>query len=235
MSNKKPKHRSDHSSSPRSKAVADCKAALKELEQAALDCVNAEGMGRGRFWRDENFTKEVYNRAVEPFIQRYWKALQGWYDSVTVLAPMVDAALRVELLRLQGEVQAGIVDADPELAPKVEPTFIPEGPLSLAWRILHSIESQGAARDDGGKAGEPGEAIDDDSHLSPVKLAKIFRVDAEPLRKRLGRWRRPNNYNGWIENQDRKPNEAKYLYRVGAVRHIIDNLKTSSERPAKKK
>jgi hypothetical protein len=80
--------------------------------------------------------------------------------------------------------------------------------------------------------------VNDDSYLSSAKLAEVFNVAADALRTRLNRWRAVN-HSGWIENSDPGPREAKYLYRVGAVRPIIDAVratsKTTSERPAKKK
>lgn len=74
--------------------------------------------------------------------------------------------------------------------------------------------------------------VNDDSHLSPTKLADVFDVPVGPLRNRLNRWR-AKNHEGWIENPDRRPREAKYLYRVGSVRHIIDALKATSETTSK--
>lgn len=92
--------------------------------------------------------------------------------------------------------------------------------------------------DDTADAGAAKPAISDDSHLSPAKLAELFSVPFDALRKRLERWRE-TNHAGWIENPERGPREAQYLYRVGAVQGIIDALKasgeTSSERPAKKR
>jgi hypothetical protein len=80
--------------------------------------------------------------------------------------------------------------------------------------------------------------VSDDSHLCPAKLAELFRVPADALRTRLSRWRK-RNLAGWIENSEHGPRESKYLYRVGAVRCIIDAMtatsKTTSKRPAKKK
>ena len=73
--------------------------------------------------------------------------------------------------------------------------------------------------------------VNDDSHVSPTKLAAIFGVPADPLRTRLRRWR-AQNHTGWIENTERGPREAKYLYRVGAVRDILTRRKRPAKRPA---
>ena len=70
-------------------------------------------------------------------------------------------------------------------------------------------------------------AVNEDSHLSHSKLAEIFGLPMDALRTRLNRWRAKND-TGWIENPDRKPREAKYLYRVGSVRPVIDALRATS-------
>jgi hypothetical protein len=119
--------------------------------------------------------------------------------------------------------------------------------MALAWVDRQRMKSQLAEetngkpqpRTDSGArtdAGHP--AVSDDSHLSAAKLAEVFDLPADALRTRLNRWR-VNNHTGWIENPERGPREAKYLYRVGSVRHVIDAMRatseTTSERPAKKK
>ncbi len=88
-----------------------------------------------------------------------------------------------------------------------------------------------------GKAAGP---IHDDAMLSPTQLALAFDVPAEALRGRLKRWRANNrDAGGWIENTKRAPREPQYLYRVGAVLVVIEDLKkkapseTSSEQPPK--
>ncbi len=88
-----------------------------------------------------------------------------------------------------------------------------------------------------GKAAGP---IHDDAMMSPGQLALAFGVPAEPLRGRLRRWRAKNrNAGGWIENTKRAPREPQYLYRVGAVLVVIEDLQkkapseTSSEHPPK--
>ena len=79
-------------------------------------------------------------------------------------------------------------------------------------------------------------AVSDDALLTSTKLAETFGVPADALRSRLNRWRK-THHNGWIENTERGPRDAKYLYCVGAVRTVIDDLKAASEatseRPAK--
>jgi len=81
--------------------------------------------------------------------------------------------------------------------------------------------------------------LDDDAYYCPSDLAAACVIPADALRSRLRRWRAKNLDGDWIENSNRKPKEAQYLYRVGSVRHIIDGLratsKATSKRPAKKK
>ena len=96
------------------------------------------------------------------------------------------------------------------------------------------------ARHDPMPVGRAAAPIHDDAMLSPTQLVLAFDVPAEALRGRLKRWRVKNpDADGWIEITKRAPREPQYLYRVGAVRVIIQDLKkkapseTSSEHPAK--
>ncbi len=84
--------------------------------------------------------------------------------------------------------------------------------------------------------------LPDDMPLSASDLAKIFAVEADPLRKRLERWRKKNilNQEDWIEHDSPAPNMPRYLYRVRIARPIIKEMKgnsasaqASSQRPAK--
>ena len=94
-----------------------------------------------------------------------------------------------------------------------------------------------------GKAtGTPGADIPDDATLSSRSLAKAFGLGPEAVRKRLER-RRRRDRTCFIENNDRTQREALYLYRVGKVRAILEEMveklrrasgETSGERPAKK-
>jgi hypothetical protein len=76
--------------------------------------------------------------------------------------------------------------------------------------------------------------IDDDATLPPSKIAELYHVDLRALNSRLIRWRKDHD-EGWIENTNRKPRVAQFLYRIGSIRPIIDGLKTNSKRTAKKK
>jgi hypothetical protein len=106
-------------------------------------------------------------------------------------------------------------------------------PSGMAGAI-QTVATTETVRPEGGPARSPLDAKGhDDSHLSPGKLAEIFDVPAEPLRTRLNRWRKHNN-TGWIENPDRGSRDAKYWYRLGSVRHIIEKLKATSKTTGKR-
>ena len=77
------------------------------------------------------------------------------------------------------------------------------------------------------------DVVPDQEALYPYqRLAEIFNVDKEALRKRLERFRE-GSLEGWIANTERHSREAKHFYRLGAVRAIIEDLRASSQRPAK--
>jgi len=82
------------------------------------------------------------------------------------------------------------------------------------------------------EASSPGAGLDDDGWYTHSTLADHFGLAREALRKQLERWRK-KHFDGWKENTDRRPREPKHLYQLSAVRHIIDKMLASSERPAK--
>ena len=49
----------------------------------------------------------------------------------------------------------------------------------------------------------------------------------EALHKRLESWRKANLDGGWIGVEDPKPREPKYLYSVGKVWPLIEDLRPS--------
>jgi hypothetical protein len=67
------------------------------------------------------------------------------------------------------------------------------------------------------------EPRDDADLLSVAALAARYRLNAEALRKRLQRWQ-AGTMDGWVEVEDRARNQPRYLYRVGAVRHLFGGL-----------
>jgi len=74
---------------------------------------------------------------------------------------------------------------------------------------------------------------DPDTPLSPTKLADRLGIPKsdtkgrEALRKRLEAWRKANLDGGWIEARDPKPREPRYLYPLGKVWPLIQDLKPS--------
>lgn len=80
--------------------------------------------------------------------------------------------------------------------------------------------------------------IGDDAALSPAVLAKHFDVPREALRKRLERLRK-TDHQCFIEVADQSLREPRFLYYVGRVRPVIEDLRASSEmsrkRPATEK
>jgi len=73
-------------------------------------------------------------------------------------------------------------------------------------------------------------ALDDQGWYTHDRLAEIFNVGRDALRKRLGRFRE-HKLDGWKKQDDRRPREPMYLYRLQDVKGVIQEL-ASSERPA---
>lgn len=78
------------------------------------------------------------------------------------------------------------------------------------------------------EAGDGSMAVHDEARLSPAELAERFGVPKDALRQRLDEWRK-KHHEGWYEVTDRKPREAQYIYRVGSVRHIIEQMQATSQ------
>jgi len=74
--------------------------------------------------------------------------------------------------------------------------------------------------------------LDEHAWYTHDRLAATFNMGKDALRKRLDRFRE-RNMDGWKENPDRRPREAKYLYRLKDVKGVIQELRASSQRPAK--
>jgi hypothetical protein len=74
--------------------------------------------------------------------------------------------------------------------------------------------------------------LDEQGWHTAARLAEAFSVSKDALRKRLDR-HRERNWNCYKESDDRRPREAKYLYRLEDVKTIIEELRASSKRPAK--
>ena len=66
-------------------------------------------------------------------------------------------------------------------------------------------------------------ALADDAMMNHVDIARALGLAAEALRRRLDRWRAKNG-DGWQEITEPKRHEPKYVYRIGAVRHVLHNM-----------
>lgn len=75
-------------------------------------------------------------------------------------------------------------------------------------------------------------ALDEEAWYTYDRLAEVFNLGKEALRKRLDRHRK-HHLNSWKENEGRRPREPRYLYKLKDARDIIDDLRASSQRPAK--
>jgi hypothetical protein len=74
--------------------------------------------------------------------------------------------------------------------------------------------------------------LDEQGWYTNDRLAETFSVGKDALRKRLDRYRK-HTLNGWKVDEDRRPREAKYLYQLRAVKTLVEELRASSQRPAK--
>lgn len=63
-------------------------------------------------------------------------------------------------------------------------------------------------------------ALSDKAMMNHRDFAEKLGVEAESLRKRLDRWRKDNG-DGWQELTEPRAREPRYLYRVGAVRDVL--------------
>lgn len=145
----------------------------------------------------------------------FWGYKGDKTEPVRTALECVEQDLDMEIARKEEETENGEKGSDRKL-----------GRLKQAGEVARADDTQEVAM-----------SIPDDAVLPSAKLAEAFQVSHEPLRKRLDRLRR-SDHNCFIENEGRKAKEAKYLYRVGAVRPIIADMKasskTSGERPARK-
>ena len=74
--------------------------------------------------------------------------------------------------------------------------------------------------------------LDEQGWYTYVRLAESFSVGREALRKRLDRYRE-HKLDGWKKQDDRRPREPSYLYQLRAVKTIVEELRASSQRPAR--
>ena len=93
--------------------------------------------------------------------------------------------------------------------------------------------SKGAGLRDASSVNRPSSFMpDEQAWYTHDRLAEIFGVGKDALRKRLDRYRE-HNMDGCKENEDRRPREPRYFYLLRAVKSIVEELRASSERPAK--
>lgn len=101
--------------------------------------------------------------------------------------------------------------------------------------------SQGTKRDLGGSDPGCGDPVlpaasdgipDPEGWYSASRLADLYHVRANPLRKRLDRYRDRND-KGWKQTEDRRLRGARFLYQPKFVMHIIESLLATSKRPPK--
>lgn len=86
-------------------------------------------------------------------------------------------------------------------------------------------------------SGGAGGPLDDDTWLNHADLASKLEIPAEPLRKRLDRWRKQHG-EVWQEAMEPRAGEPQYVYRVGAIRTLLEKARSSARssaaRPGKK-
>ena len=109
----------------------------------------------------------------------------------------------------------------------------------LEWGLSRLITTPGKAAavedQDGDK--HPWGDNDPDTPFPHAKIAdrlSIPKADTrkrEALRKRLEAWRKQFPTGGWVEAADRKGRQPKYLYPIGKVWHVIENMKPSGNPP----
>jgi hypothetical protein len=70
--------------------------------------------------------------------------------------------------------------------------------------------------------------LPDNAMLNHLDLANLLTLNTEVLRKRLDRWRAKNE-EGWQHVHEPASHEPKYLYRIGAVREVLNAAIASAE------
>jgi hypothetical protein len=74
-------------------------------------------------------------------------------------------------------------------------------------------------------------ATDGSAMMTPSALAEVFGLGLDLINKRLQRWRlKQENREGWIPVENPRPREAKFLYRLSAVRPILSSEASSEKK-----
>jgi hypothetical protein len=72
------------------------------------------------------------------------------------------------------------------------------------------------------------ESLDENALYTHARLAELFGLPEEALRKRLERYRQTSLDHGWEEIANCRVNEPKYRYELRAVKHVIEDMLASS-------
>ncbi len=184
----------------------------------------------------------------KPLVQRWYRDGEPVPDDVRVDPHNLEAGHRWEW-KLDGEI-AGETDFH-DASDSLEHLRNRAEVYADACRLLAELIAQthGAARsssdreqDEMPPASEALTRLEEDdgnARLSPRDMARRYRVPLDPLRKRLERCRRRDHAcYAELDEAERSVREAKYIYALGRVRHIIRDLivssETSSKRPPRK-
>ncbi|NUQ63992.1 MAG: hypothetical protein HUU20_16065 [Pirellulales bacterium] len=114
----------------------------------------------------------------------------------------IATAIEAEISRIEGQPMGG------------------EGRGGASWAArLEAADAQ--------QTTEPTDDLPPDAMLSPATLAAKFDVPLQALQGRLKRWRE-KHADGWQEVTNRKPREPQYLYRLEAVRPVIEEMRSKA-------
>jgi hypothetical protein len=110
---------------------------------------------------------------------------------------------------------------------------------SPAAHVLPGMEPSPAPSSDAALASDPPltahgklASLDDDAQLSARHIAALLGLAVGAVRKRMDRHRK-KNHDCFVEVDSPKPRQARFLYRIGSIRHVLLELVASSERPSK--
>lgn len=78
-------------------------------------------------------------------------------------------------------------------------------------------------------------SISDDAFLCETDVARVGGVNQSTLRKHLKKWRASHQNNDWHRNQNKRPRDPEYTYRWGSIRLLVEGIRGTTNRTAKKK
>lgn len=178
---------------------------------------------------DETGTDEWEDATRRDVKERFASAIDaGVMERDTLVARQTDALTLISILHHNPGMKRKDWGAD-----------IPSEARKLREFCDHLKTLEGNASDEGEHATEPEPAkpnattatngtegddtlsnLPDDAMMNHRDLAAVLKLDAEPLRKRLDRWRKRNG-DGWQELTEATSKEPRYLYQVRAVREVL--------------